>query len=76
MVSLLLDGGADVNFQNSCGLTALMYAARNNNVVLLLNNGADIGIQGNGGYSALTALIVWSDSSYRMVSFLHDVISL
>ncbi len=41
----LLEGGADIEQEDNCGLTALMYAAKRGNcniVILLLQNGANI----------------------------------
>lgn len=60
IIKLLIDKGADINFQwpsiSSSGLTALMAAARagyKDVMILLINLGADINIQDANGSSAL-----------------------
>ena len=51
-----MNSGADVNFQNSDGQTALhiaVYHANEDIVQLLLNSGADVNIQDKYGFTAL-----------------------
>jgi ankyrin repeat protein len=62
-VKMLLDHGADVNFQNNYGLTALMTASSDRNVdviKLLIQYGADVNIKDRNGE---TALIMAASSS-------------
>ena len=51
-----IDSGYDLNIQDECGYTPLIYAAYNNHieiVKLLLNANANIDKQTNNGYTAL-----------------------
>ena len=53
---LLINEDCDVNYQNSFGFTALMYAVRDGFVEivnLLLERGADPSLCGKSGYSPL-----------------------
>jgi len=62
VVEMLLAHGADVNFQNSFGNTALIAAIEENHVKvvgMLLEHGADVNLQNSRGY---TALIVAAES--------------
>jgi ankyrin repeat protein len=57
VVKLLLRRGADVNSQSNGGMSALMWAAKNNYpeiVKMLLDNGADNNIRDNYGKTALS----------------------
>ena len=58
IIKQLLDRGADINAQNITGFTALMWAAKNNNVPiveLLLSRGADI--ETKDGFACNTVLM-------------------
>jgi len=58
LVTDLLDGGSDVNFQDEYGDTGLItasYAGKLDIVELLLDRGADIDIKGDGGFTARDA---------------------
>lgn len=52
-IKLLLKGGADVNFQNKYGMTALHFASDYKTAKLLLRNGADPNIQNINGNTPL-----------------------
>lgn len=57
-VNVLLQNGADVNWEDGFNTTALMYAASNGNisiVKLLLDNGADISHKDKQGNDAILA---------------------
>ena len=52
----ILDEGSDINFQDSYGWTALMYAAWKNHILTvhaLLDRGAEIEIKNYGGETAI-----------------------
>lgn len=70
VLDYILSLGANINYQNKSGMTALMYATipeNTANVRLLLERGADPGITNNDGASA---------SDYAVESDYHDIIEL
>ena len=63
-IQLLLDIGANVNYQDDNGYTALMVAVSINNIDIihqLLQAGADVHIQGKDGFIALTVACAGSE---------------
>lgn len=62
-VKRLLENGANPNEQDSEGLTALHFAAKDNRVVianLLLHNGASIMIKDNEGHTSLDYALIFN----------------
>lgn len=56
LLELLIDNGADVNFVDRFGQTALYYACKHGNekaVACLIKHGADVNIKDNAGTTAL-----------------------
>ena len=60
VVRILIDAGADVNLENNCGYTALMFASKNSNIKsnvetvrILIDAGADVNANGGGKFTAL-----------------------
>ena len=73
MIQLLLKHGADVNFENRTGFTALMMAACQGNlqaVRVLLDSGAEIDIQRRNEHTALVDAVEWRQP--KVVQFLLD----
>lgn len=71
IAKVLIDAGADVNFQNRDGSTPLQTAAffcRKDMVQLLLSNGADISIKNHSGSTALGAV----SAPFEMVEGIYD----
>lgn len=63
IVSLLIDQGANVNYQDSLGNTALSYASRENIieiVSLLINKGAKVDMQDNSGNTPLSLALTYN----------------
>jgi ankyrin repeat protein len=66
-VKIALDKGADINYKDNIGWTALLHATfygYKDIVELLLKNGADINIKNNGGN---TALIIASKFNHKNI---------
>lgn len=65
-VELLLENGANVNFSNESGYTALHWAAYQGNdriVDLLIRNGAKINSRNINGWTPLHEAVQWSKLS-------------
>merc|ERR1712038_73343 len=73
IVQILLDNGANIDYQDNLGRTALMLAAGNGHkdiVQILLDNGANINQQNNYGETALTRAAL--NGKKDVVQFLLD----
>lgn len=73
VAKILIDSGVDINAVSKYGMTALMYAIRENNVEvakLLIENGADVNIVSNKGETALS--LATKEKNDELVKFLKS----
>lgn len=77
LVNQLIAAGADLNYRNKYGSTALMLAARRHAKIAqaLINAGADLNLQNRYGYTALIAAAVYGqlESSQALIHAGADV---
>lgn len=74
-VERLLDWGADLNFANTEGYTALMLACERGHidaVRLLIKRGANLHLQEKGGYAALMSAVLSKDSAIVALLLKHQ----